>query len=124
MKPAAIMVKPEQLVWREYPDHPGVQYANIEGDMSSAGEFITRVKFPANCRMSAHRHPRAERETIISGALYLGFGDRLDDQAGVAMTAGSVVVIPPETNHYAWTREETVVQVHGSGPWVRIGIEK
>jgi hypothetical protein len=29
-----------------------------------------------------------------------------------------VAVIPPNTNHFSWTSEETVVQIHGIGSLV------
>jgi hypothetical protein len=29
---------------------------------------------------------------------------------------GSTVIIQPKTNHFLWTSEETVIQVHGVGP--------
>ena len=28
-----------------------------------------------------------------------------------------VSIMDPKTNHFAWTKEETIVQVHGVGPW-------
>lgn len=33
------------------------------------------------------------------------------------MRAGSFIVMPVGTNHFVETKEETVVQVHGVGPW-------
>jgi len=26
-------------------------------------------------------------------------------------------IMQPKTNHFAWTKEETIVQVRGVGPW-------
>ena len=33
------------------------------------------------------------------------------------LSAGSFAVMQPNNQHFAWTKEETVVQVHGIGPW-------
>jgi hypothetical protein len=33
------------------------------------------------------------------------------------LTAGSIAIMQPKTNHFAWTKDETVVQLHGTGPW-------
>jgi mannose-6-phosphate isomerase-like protein (cupin superfamily) len=123
---ALTLLTSDKMEWLDFPGHAGVQFTLIEGDMKTAGPYIARFKFPANCKMVPHFHPDpvVERETIISGALYLGFGDDFDDTKGVALTAGAVAVIPPETHHYAWTKEETVIQVHGIGPWIRIPVEK
>ena len=27
------------------------------------------------------------------------------------------MIIPPGSNHFAWTAEETIVQLNGIGPW-------
>lgn len=47
----------------------------------------------------------------------MGAGDKVDPSKTKALTAGSVAVMPPKTAHFAWNKEETVVQVHGVGPW-------
>jgi hypothetical protein len=28
-----------------------------------------------------------------------------------------MAIMQPKTNHFAWTKEETIVQVHGVDPW-------
>jgi hypothetical protein len=33
------------------------------------------------------------------------------------MPAGSFVMIPAGDRHYAWCDQETVIQLHGIGPW-------
>jgi hypothetical protein len=30
---------------------------------------------------------------------------------------GSMAIVQPGTKHFTWTEGETVVQVHGVGPW-------
>jgi len=37
-------------------------------------------------------------------------------EKGDALPAGSFMVMPAGTRHYAWTKEETVIQIHGVGP--------
>jgi alcohol dehydrogenase YqhD (iron-dependent ADH family) len=32
-------------------------------------------------------------------------------------SAGSVAIMQPKTNHFAWTKTATIVQLHGMGPW-------
>ena len=34
------------------------------------------------------------------------------------MGAGGYMVMPPGMKHYAWTPAETIIQVHGIGPFV------
>ena len=54
---------------------------------------------------------------MISGTLNFGAGDKLDVTKTKPLSAGSVAVMPPKANHFGWTKEETIVQVHGVGPW-------
>ena len=97
-------------------DPPGVKSAVIEGPPSEAGPFIVRVKFPAGYKIPAHWHPAVEHLTVISGTLNFGIGDKLDKEKTKAITPGSVVIIQPKTNHFAWTSEETEIQLNGVGP--------
>lgn len=47
----------------------------------------------------------------------MGTGDKLDQSATKALSAGSVAIMPPKTHRFAWASEQTTVQVHGVGPW-------
>ena len=76
-----------------------------------------RIKAPDNYRIPPHTHPKMERVTVISGTFNMGVGDKLDRSLTKALSAGSVAIMQPRTNHFAWTDQETVVQVHGVGPW-------
>lgn len=44
-------------------------------------------------------------------------GDALDRAQTTAVPAGGFVVVPVGHSHYVWTDEETVVQLHSSGPF-------
>jgi hypothetical protein len=33
------------------------------------------------------------------------------------LTGRSMAIIQPRTHHFGWTSEETIVQLHGVGPW-------
>jgi hypothetical protein len=47
----------------------------------------------------------------------MGMGDKLDRSGTKALPVGSAAIMPPKTNHFVWTNGETVVQIHGVGPW-------
>jgi hypothetical protein len=34
-----------------------------------------------------------------------------------ALAAGDVAIMQPKTPHFVWVDKETIVQVHGVGPW-------
>jgi hypothetical protein len=113
-----IMVSPADLRWADVPSlPPGAKIAVIEGPPSEAVPFTFRLKLPANYKIPAHWHPAIEHVTVISGAINLGLGDKLDEAKTKPLSIGSVAIMQPKTNHFAWTKEETIVQVHGVGPW-------
>jgi uncharacterized RmlC-like cupin family protein len=75
------------------------------------------LKMPATYKIPAHNHPTSEYVTVISGKFHIGMGDKLDEKKGVELRAGGFGEAPAHMNHYAWASEETVVQVHGQGPF-------
>ena len=112
------MVTPSELKWAPVPSLPaGAQIAIIQGPMNEAKPFTVRLKLPANYRIPAHSHPAIEHVTVISGKFNMGTGDKLDDSKTTALLPGSVAIMQIGTNHFAWTSEETIVQLHGVGPW-------
>jgi len=113
-----MMVTPDELKWTEVSSLPaGAMLAVIEGPLNEAVPFTFRLRFPANYRLPAHWHPAIEHVTVISGTFNMGTGDKLDPAKTMALTTGSVAIMQPKTNHFAWTKEEAIVQVHGMGPW-------
>lgn len=116
--PAHLMVLPTDLKWADVPSlPPGAKAAVIEGPMNEAVPFIIRLKLPANYKIPAHWHPAIEHVTVISGTFHMGTGDKLDMAKTKPLPVGSVAIMQPKTHHFAWTKGETVVQVHGVGPW-------
>jgi quercetin dioxygenase-like cupin family protein len=113
-----VMVKPDDLKWQDVPSlPPGAKMAVIEGPPNEAVPFTFRLKFPADYKVPAHSHPAVEHVTVISGAFHMGMGDKLDPAKSMALPPGSVAIMQPKTNHFGWTKDETIVQVHGVGPW-------
>jgi quercetin dioxygenase-like cupin family protein len=117
--PPHVMVKANDVSWMDGPPSlpTGAKSAVIEGNPTKAGLFTMRVKIPANYRIPAHWHPADEHVTVISGTFHMGMGDKLDTSAGHALPAGSFAVMPATSRHFAYTNEETVIQLHGMGPW-------
>lgn len=113
-----MMATAEELKWVDIPSlPPGAKLAVIEGPMNQAGPITFRLRLPANYQIPAHWHPAIEHVTVISGTFHMGAGDKLDQAKTKALTAGSVAIMQPKTTHFAWNKEETIVQVHGIGPW-------
>ena len=116
--PGHVMVMPDQLKWSDVPSlPPGAKVAVLEGPLNEATPITFRLKLPADYRIPAHWHPGIEHVTVLSGTFYMGTGDVLDASNAMAVPAGGAAIMQPRTNHYAITRGEVVVQVHGVGPW-------
>ena len=112
------MVLPDELKWADVPSlPPGAKIAIIEGPMNEAVPFTARLKLPANYNIPAHSHPAIEHVTVISGTFHMGTGDKLDRSKTKALTPGAVAIMQVGTRHFAWTDKETIVQIHGVGPW-------
>jgi hypothetical protein len=111
------MFTPDNLQWTDTPALPGAKVAIIEGPITEAVPFTFRLKFPANYKIAPHWHPAVERVTVLSGTINLGVGDTFDQAKTKALPAGSISIMEPKMNHFAWTSEETVVQLSGMGPW-------
>ena len=114
-----IMVAPDAAKWVDAPPSmpAGAKWAVLEGDPTQAGPFAFRVKVPAGYKLPPHKHPNLEHVTVISGIFHFGMGEQLDESKVEPMPAGSFIVIPTDSPHYFLTKDETVVQVHGIGPW-------
>ncbi len=116
--PAHMMVTPDQLKWTDVASLPaGAKLAVIEGPLSEAVPFTFRLKLPASYQIPAHWHPAIEHVTVISGAFNMGIGDKLDKSQTKPLSAGGVAIMQPKTHHFGWTDQETIIQVHGVGPW-------
>jgi quercetin dioxygenase-like cupin family protein len=112
-----VMVTPADLKWADAPSlPPGAKVTLIEGQVDQPVPFTLRLQFPAGYQLPAHWHPSTEHVTVLSGAIHMGRGDTLDKAKTTALSTGSLVIVPPNTNHFLWTSEEATVQVHGVGP--------
>jgi len=111
-------VTPSDLKWTDIPAlGAGAKIAIIEGPMTEAVPFTAMIKLPADFKIAPHWHPAVEHVTVISGTFNIGMGDKLDTTKTQALTTGSVAIMQPRMNHFAWTKEETIVEAHGIGPW-------
>jgi hypothetical protein len=113
------VVTPDHIKWVDAPPSlpSGAKIAMLEGDPSKEGPFVMRAKMPDGYRIMPHTHPKDERVTVLSGTLYMGVGEKFDTQNAKAMPAGSSGRTATGVKHFAYTKGETIIQVHGVGPW-------
>jgi hypothetical protein len=76
-----------------------------------------RLWMPDGFRIMPHWHPAVEHVTVVSGTFHVGMGDTFDASTGAALPTGTFAFLPPQMQHYAWAEGETVIQLHGVGPW-------
>ncbi|WP_429886470.1 cupin domain-containing protein [Geoalkalibacter halelectricus] len=113
-----IMLNAADLEWGAIASMaPGAKIAVIEGDLSKEEPFTFRLKLPADYTIAPHTHPAYERVTVLSGTFHFAHGEVFDRTATLALEPGGFVVMPPGAPMYAYTEEETIVQLHGTGPW-------
>lgn len=113
-----IMVAPNQLSWRDAPSVAlGAKIAVIEGPLDKAVPFTVRLVLPANAKIAPHSHPAYERVTVLSGTFHFASGETFDPSKTQALVPGSLAIMPPGTPMFGYTKEETVIQLHGVGPW-------
>ena len=95
----------------------GAQAAVLEGDPGKPGEFTIRLKIPAGYKIPPHWHPATEHVTLISGEAYIGMGDKWDESQGQKLSAGDFIYMAAKAKHFAWAKSDSVLQLHGIGPW-------
>lgn len=114
-----VMVSPSEIKWTPGPSSipPGSQAAVLYGKPGEEGLFALRLKLPANYAIPPHTHPRPEIVTVISGTFHIGMGEKADRSKAKALPAGSFFAFEPGMAHFAFTEEETVIQLNSTGPW-------
>ncbi|HMJ60301.1 MAG TPA: cupin domain-containing protein [Bryobacteraceae bacterium] len=110
------MGAPSSFQWK--PIGPAISMALLSGSPDTEGSsFVIRLKLADGAKVPPHWHPIDEHVTIVSGTFYMGTGETVDESAAVAMIAGAYALMPKEVRHFAWASGETVVQIHGVGPF-------
>jgi quercetin dioxygenase-like cupin family protein len=114
-----ISIIPSEIKWTDAPSiGPGAKLAVLEGDIKQAAPFTMRIKLPPDFKVPTHTHPVFERVTVLSGMFHMGIGETFDHTKARAYPAGGVAMMPPGMPMFAFTTDqETVIQIHGTGPW-------
>ena len=112
--------EPAGVQWGKAPDilPGGAQLGVLEGDPTKPGEFTMRLKMPDGYKIPPHWHPGMEHVTVVSGLFRVGMGDKFDEASMGVMEPGTFGWIKPHTHHFAMAKGDTVIQLHGNGPWV------
>jgi quercetin dioxygenase-like cupin family protein len=120
MHTSHVMITPDEVKWGPAPPSlpPGAELAVLSGDPGKAGgAFTIRAKFPAGYKVPPHWHPTDENVVVVSGTMMFGQGTKFDAAAMHESPAGSFAVMPRGMRHFAMAKEESVVQIYGTGPF-------
>lgn len=96
----------------------------VAGDMDAPGQpFIIRIHHDEGYVVFPHMHPEDENITVLSGSWALGMGSRINMSNLDPMEQGALGFVPKRMAHFGYAKVETVLQVHGIGPFVNLPID-
>jgi hypothetical protein len=114
-------ITPDAIQWN--PVQSGSEIAVLSGNIAQEGvPFVIRIKLRNGTKVPPHWHPIDEHLTVISGIFHIGMGETFNQAAAQALPAGSYLMMPKEMRHYAWAEGETIIQLHGVGPFKTIWV--
>ena len=108
-----------EIQWKDGPPAlpKGAKFAVLEGDPTNEGMFLMRLRVPDGFHIPAHTHPIPERVTVIQGTFKVAMGDSPKVANAKVLSAGGYAMLPPGMVHAAWMEGDTILQIHGDGPW-------
>ena len=82
-----------------------------------AQPFVMRIRELPGTVVPPHSHPVDENITVVKGTWFFGVGERFDESALQELKAGSYAFAPKGSWMFGYSPDETIVQVHGIGPF-------
>lgn len=117
----ALAVSSDKLAWTKLGD--SVWFAPNAGKENTPGMYVYRVKFEKGYKNEPHYHTDERVVTVLSGSIYVGFGEELKESEMVKLSAGGVYTEPRRSPHYVWVKDsEVILQVVGTGSSKRVSI--
>ena len=96
----------------------GCDLAPVSGDSNAEGApFVLRIRCADGIKLPAHWHPTDEHLTVLKGTFLVGMGESFDEAKLQTMNVGNFLTMPKEMRHFGLCKGETIVQVHGAGPF-------
>jgi quercetin dioxygenase-like cupin family protein len=114
-----VLVRPDDVKWGPAPPAlpSRAKFAVLAGNPSKKGPFVIRIKMSDGYKVPPHWHPTDENVTVLKGTLMVGKGGEFKADSSETMPAGSFIRMPKKMRHFAWAKGETIIQVHGMGPF-------
>ncbi|HXM97259.1 MAG TPA: cupin domain-containing protein [Candidatus Dormibacteraeota bacterium] len=110
------IVRPSDLTWT--PIMKGCSLAKVSGEPDTEGSpFVVRIRCNAGSRIPAHWHPTDENLTVLKGTFMVGAGEKFDMTTLKTMEPGDFMSVPKDMRHFALSKTNSTVQLHGIGPF-------
>jgi len=101
-----------------HPMAPEQRVEKVWGDPSKPGEpFVIRIHNDPGYIVLPHFHLIDENITVVQGSWSVAMGKRFDRATLEPMELGSFGIVAKNMAHFAFSKTETIVQVHGTGPF-------
>jgi len=125
---AAVSVRSQQTNLMQQPTQSHVvplkkfpmdqRFETVSGNPAKSGEpFVIRIHAEAGYIIMPHIHPIDENIVVVKGSWAVGMGDRFNRQALEPMEVGTYALVPKSMAHFALSKTDTIIQVHGIGPF-------
>jgi hypothetical protein len=96
-----------------------IQMAVVQGNPMQAGvPYTLRLSCTDGTKIAPHWHPMTENVTVVKGTFALGMGSKWDTSGLKDLPAGGFASAPARMRHFAMCKADTILQVHGLGPFV------
>ena len=90
--------------------------AGTSGVSGKPGMYVLALRAAPNMTIQAHSHKDDRVATVLKGTWYFGYGQKFDEKALKALPPGTSYTEPPNTPHFARTKDEVIIQIVGYGP--------
>src|SRR5258706_14944943 len=94
----------------------GIETVVLKGDPTKPGLYMLELRAAPNLTIQAHSHKDDRVATVLKGTWYFGYGQAFDEKALKALPPGSSYTEPPNTAHFARTKDEVIIEIVGYGP--------
>ena len=107
---------PGNIVWQNtYPD--GTKWSVLEGDKDATGSAFTYAFFIPAGYWEHHSHNQNARVAVVSGALKVAIGPKLDKDGAKPYPVGSFLLVPANVEHTMGADVDTIIIGTAMGPW-------
>lgn len=118
--PDMLLLPSSGVTWMDFSSpgfDPGIKLAVLHGNPAGRGDYTIRLMFPDGYKFPVHWHPGAEHVTVLSGSFQLAMGTSGDWSAVRSYGPGDFIYAPARHPHYGGAIGQTVIQLHGDGPF-------